>query len=848
MNQKYDLSKVQIILIDGGSRDDSRNIALKYSNAHSNIILLDSEDNIANAYNMGLEYATGEYVNFMGSIDRLSNQVLSKIDKFASKNKLNAVCIPIEVDEKERYPLKFKFKTEKAGPILDLKKEDNYIQVECNSIFIKRSKIKNLTFEDIEHSDAKFINRFFINNEKYGFLEDESYFLRERFDENIDNLRTSIFNSFEYFYRDMINICIENYGAVPKYIQNLFLYFIKDIVEIAKIEEVFGSEDEINEFWNQFVEILSHIDSGVISKNKVLKDRIKNFLIFVKNNEFHIETQGKFISLKSKNHTINNLHNYRIWMDIVELKDGFLNISGTFASSCDKKYLTIEAVKSGRGILKIYEAKEVEYPNTYRETLEFLSIPWFFTYSFDLKIPVGKNESCSVYLILIYDENGDKKILECDIANRYYVNLSEYGNYFVKNNQTVLLKRNVFYIRPHSYIRKANYEFKTMIKVLISKFPLDIKIKTIAFRLLCFLMYPFYKNKKIWIFSDRLDLSGDNGEHFFNYAINVKDDVKKYFVIQSDSKDYARLKKKYGKSVIPFASFKHRFLYVFAKKFMQSQISPKTYNPFSSINPKLMAGLTMGDVYFLQHGVNRYDMSSWMTKFDKNLSLILTVSDFDYNEFTQGNYNYDKEIVQELGYPRYDDLTNDNLKKQIVIMPTWRNYIKNKHQLVNSQYYERFNNLLNNEKLIDYARDKGYEIILKPHPLMYKFIDAFDVNEYVKIDNVTKHHDILCNSALMITDYSSVAFDFVYLKKPVIYYQYEGGKDHHFDVGTLFVDDGSMDFGEIIEDEDKLIEKILEYIDNDCQMEEIYQKRVDNFFKYTDKNNSKRVYEWIYKH
>ena len=135
-------------------------------------------------------------------------------------------------------------------------------------------------------------------------------------------------------------------------------------------------------------------------------------------------------------------------------------------------------------------------------------------------------------------------------------------------------------------------------------------------------------------------------------------------------------------------------------------------------------------------------MSSWMTKFDKNLSLILTVSDFDYNEFTQGNYNYDKEIVQELGYPRYDDLTNDNLKKQIVIMPTWRNYIKNKHQLVNSQYYERFNNLLNNEKLIDYARDKGYEIILKPHPLMYKFIDAFDVNEYV----IVKFFDDLIDS------------------------------------------------------------------------------------------------------
>ena len=206
---------------------------------------------------MGLEYATGEYVNFMGSIDILSNKALSKIDKFASKNKLNAVCIPIEVDEKEKYPLKFKFKSKKIGPVLDLKKEDNYIQIECNSIFIKRSKINNLTFEDIEHSDAKFINEFFINNEKYGFIEDEFYFLRERFDENTDDLRTSIFNSFEYFYRDLIDICIQNYGAVPKFIQNLFLYYIKDIVEIAKIEEVFDSEDEINEFWNQFVEILS---------------------------------------------------------------------------------------------------------------------------------------------------------------------------------------------------------------------------------------------------------------------------------------------------------------------------------------------------------------------------------------------------------------------------------------------------------------------------------------------------------------------------------------------------------------------------------------------------------------
>lgn len=94
----------------------------------------------------------------------------------------------------------------------------------------------------------------------------------------------------------------------------------------------------------------------------------------------------------------------------------------------------------------------------------------------------------------------------------------------------------------------------------------------------------------------------------------------------------------------------------------------------------------------------------------------------------------------------------------------------------------------------------------------------------------------------MITDYSSVAFDFAYIKKPLIYYQND---DYHYEKG--YFDYETMGFGDIIQTEEELIDKIIEYIENNCQMEEKYQKRVDKFFKYTDKNNSKRVYEWILK-
>ena len=39
----------------------------------------------------------------------------------------------------------------------------------------------------------------------------------------------------------------------------------------------------------------------------------------------------------------------------------------------------------------------------------------------------------------------------------------------------------------------------------------------------------------------------------------------------------------------------------------------------------------------------------------------------------------------------------------------------------------------------------------------------------------------------------------------------------------------------------------IKYFESDCKMEEKFQKRVDDFFKYKDKNNCKRVYDWIKK-
>ena len=66
---------------------------------------------------------------------------------------------------------------------------------------------------------------------------------------------------------------------------------------------------------------------------------------------------------------------------------------------------------------------------------------------------------------------------------------------------------------------------------------------------------------------------------------------------------------------------------------------------------------------------------------------------------------------------------------------------------------------------------------------------------------------ILLNSVdCLITDYSSVFFDFSYLKKPVIYYR--GEDEYHYEQG--YFDFETMGFGDIITSEEVLIDKINE--------------------------------------
>ena len=104
-------------------------------------------------------------------------------------------------------------------------------------------------------------------------------------------------------------------------------------------------------------------------------------------------------------------------------------------------------------------------------------------------------------------------------------------------------------------------------------------------------------------------------------------------------------------------------------------------------------------------------------------------------------------------------------------------------------------------------------------------------------------------SKILITDVSSVFFDFAYMRKPVIYYQFD--REHyikdHYDFTKGYFDYDTMGFGEIASSLNELINEIETCIDHDCKLEEKYNKQVDWFFELHDQNNCERIYQEIQK-
>ena len=146
------------------------------------------------------------------------------------------------------------------------------------------------------------------------------------------------------------------------------------------------------------------------------------------------------------------------------------------------------------------------------------------------------------------------------------------------------------------------------------------------------------------------------------------------------------------------------------------------------------------------------------------------------------------------------------------------------------------------------AEKYGYRIAFFPHPTLQPFEDLFVHGDSVSVVSPnSSYREIYQKGSLLVTDYSSMVFDFAYMKKPVLYTQFD--KEEFFSgehVCTAGYFDYERDgFGEVEYDLTSTVDRIIDYMANGCQMKPEYRRRVDEFFAYHDRNNCQRVYEKV---
>ena len=848
-------SNIQLILVDDGSTDKTAEICLKYQNQYpDNIIYLHQENKGQGAArNFGLKYVKGKYINFLDSDDKFSGNTFYSVYEFFEKHydEIDFVSVPIFFFDKAvgQHPLNYKFEENK---IIDLNKNWDYPQLSSSSAFFKKELFDNYSFKTdfVNSEDSLMINKMLIDNPIYGVVKDAIYWYRKRTNDasTIDSSTSKkdfYIDRLKRYFKELINYSKEKNGNVAKFIQYLIVYDLQWMFIVEDVSEILTAE-EIKEVYIHIQDILSEIEDEVILSLRDDKLNISHHMLATKyatvnvdlNKEVYYENihsnyNNNIAGVYCENTLIDKLDKHRLWLDIIEIKGNTLYISGFLMSFFDDEDVKIEISKNG----KIYPTTTVYYHNNSKK---FLNCSLESQFNFDCEIPLENKENSKVeiYARFIGENSDETSKWKLPIGFADYARLSELSNYSICGNYFLKFNDNDFYISRYNYFKMIKSEIPILLRVLKRKESYYTSI--LFFRFVYLLLYPFYRKKRIWLFMDRQENADDNAEHLYKYAVTQKDNIKKYFTVSDEFGDFTRLSNL--PNVLEFYSIKQRLVYLFAEKIISSHPDENILNPFMGKNVKSYSGLINSDKIFLQHGVTKDNVSSWLHKSDKNLKLITTVSDVERKSFLDPGYNYDENIIQTLGFPRFDNLkTNEKTKRQILIAPSWRTDLHNMtiKYIMDSDYFKTINSLINNKTLISIAEKYDYKIIFKPHPMVYGYVDLFETNEYVTIDEKTTYQVLFKDSDLLITDYSSIAFDFSYMKKPIIYYQHDD--DYNFKEGYFKYK--TMGFGDVITDENILISKIEEYLKNDCKMEEIYTKRVNSFYKYNDKNNCKRVYD-----
>lgn len=381
------------------------------------------------------------------------------------------------------------------------------------------------------------------------------------------------------------------------------------------------------------------------------------------------------------------------------------------------------------------------------------------------------------------------------------------------------------------------------------------EIKCIFYMLVSYVLSRFVREDNLWLVCERGTEARDNGLWMYRFIKQNHPEVNVKFIITPTSEDRKRIEQVnracHSESEIVAANSFCHYLLMWKARYMLSTHLLGCL-PYFEDHPGLKMWVVNRipdtKMVWLQHGIIGNDLKvAYYGNGKIDLFICGAKSEYD---FVCQRFGYPSGVVKYTGLARYDGLHGAKVKKnQILLMPTWRQWL-NRDNFGSSEYLKVYLSLLNNEKLHQLLEKYDSHLIFYPHYEVQPYIGVF--HEKIKSPRIViadkGKYDIqtlLKESTLLITDYSSVLFDFSYMRKPLLFYQFDLADffQIHYAKGYFRYET----FGPLAQNEGELLAYLEKTLRSGMQVDAAIAKRMEAFFPLCDTHNCERIYQEIIK-
>ena len=346
------------------------------------------------------------------------------------------------------------------------------------------------------------------------------------------------------------------------------------------------------------------------------------------------------------------------------------------------------------------------------------------------------------------------------------------------------------------------------------------------------------KKEPILIFEKYANFASDSGIKVYDHFIENHPEMPVYFLIKKDSSELKNVKS--AQRIIYFGSFKHLVFMYAAKLFVSTEGKGHSYF-WGERNGLVSRAIKFKKYIFLQHGIIGLKKIDYIfsTKSIYSPNLFVASSQFE-KQLIDEHLGYGKSKKKEVivtGLPRFDDIDIESDKKEyITFFYTWRPWLEriSIEKQVQSEYTMHL-------KKIAHLIGETPNIKIIVHPKLSELMQE-EVQEYPHIfvnTLETSIKEVLQKTKLLITDYSSVAWEAYYREVPVLFDMFDQER-YEEEVGA-YMDLNEVPFGEkidVLANWEQVINYRLALTPEEKQMKPAY-------FDFEDKENTARCVEAI---